>query len=285
MANDLWSQLTTAFQTLFSEIVLWIPRIVVLLALVLLAFIVAALAERLLRAFLVRVKFDALLRRVGVDRMLRRVGVRQSIDEFGPRVVYFVLLFVFARTASDSLGLTTISAVLGSLLSYLPNIIAALLILVAGSALAEAAGRGAETASRESGFEHSSVLGQFVTGGLMVILAVMAIAQLRVNTEILRLLLGGLLATGVLAFGLSFGLGSREVTRNVLAGFYAKKLLRIGDHLEVDDRSGRLIAITATQLVLADGNRTHTVANSRLMNSVATQQSVSTRREDPPAGA
>jgi len=93
--------------------------------------------ERVLRVLLVRLKFDSLVRRTGVDNWLHRLGIRRSIEDFIPRVFYFLLLFLFARTAADRLGLEAISGAIGSVMAYLPNLIAALLILVFGSAAAQ----------------------------------------------------------------------------------------------------------------------------------------------------
>ena len=79
--------------------------------------------------------------RVGIDKTLQRLGIRQQLSQFIPRVVYFLLLMVLAKTASDALELTAISNALGSLFVYLPNLIAPLLLVVIGSAIAQFAGR------------------------------------------------------------------------------------------------------------------------------------------------
>ena len=49
----------------------------------------------------------------------------------------------------------------------------------------------------------------------------------------------GLLAGLVLAFGVSFGLGTRELTRNIVAGYYARKVLETGRPIEVAGGRGR----------------------------------------------
>ncbi len=53
------------------------------------------------------------------------------------------------------------------------------------------------------------------------------------------------------AFGLSLGLGSREITRNMIAGFYARKVLRPGDTVTVGERTGTLVMMAPTQPVIA----------------------------------
>ena len=78
---------------------------------------------------------------------------------------------------------------------------------------------------------------------------IMAVGQLRFDTEMVRLVTICTLSGFALAFGLSVGLGARDITRNVLAGFYARKIFTPGDPLEIRGQRGVLKAITATQQV------------------------------------
>jgi small-conductance mechanosensitive channel len=99
----------------------------------------------------------------------------------------------------------------------------------------------------------------------------MAVAQLKIDTEIIRIVTSLLLAGMALAFGLSFGLGSRELTRNIIAGFYARKVLRVGETIEVAGERGLLESITSTHALIRTDAQTVTVANARLLDEVARQ--------------
>lgn len=73
------------------------------------------------------------------------------------------------------------------------------------------------------------------------------------------------------AFGLSFGLGTRDVTRNILAGFYARKILRIGEKVEIAGQQGILKAITPTHTLIQSDERTITIANSNFLDQISKQ--------------
>ncbi len=76
----------------------------------------------------------------------------------------------------------------------------------------------------------------------------MAIAQLKGDTEMLRLVTAIVLAAGALAFGISFGLGARNIVRNILAGFCARKFLQVGKPVEVIGQQGILQnSVTGTE--------------------------------------
>lgn len=239
-----------------------VPRLLTAIVVLIVLLVAARLFERVLRAVLVRIRFDALLEQVGLDRILHRLGIRQSLNHVLPRLAYFLLLFLFARTAADAFGLTAISDAIASLFAYLPNVIAAVLLVVVGTSVSQFAGRTVAQAAEESGIEFARPLGSLVSGLILFIVGVMAISQLRFDTEMVRIVTICTLSGLALAFGVSVGLGSRDVTRNLLAGFYARKIFRPGDVIEVRARRGVLRAITATQTLIDQETGIVSVPNS-----------------------
>lgn len=269
--NTIGSQLATAFEGLLESIVLQAPRVAVGIVLVLVALVVAKLIERGLRATFRRVKLDAATERLGVDTTLERLGMTQPLSVVLAKLTYYLLLLLFLRTAADGLGLVAVSSAIGSLFSYLPNVAAAGLILIVGSVAAQAAGRAVGRGAENSGIEFAGSLGSIATAVLMLVLAIMAVGQLKLDTEIVRVVVMGVLAAFALAFGLSFGLGSRDIMRNILAGFYARKTFEMGEPIEVGGAKGRLTAITPTQTLLEDGDQVVAIANSAFLDGVARQ--------------
>lgn len=247
------------------------PRVIVGIVVVIAMLIVAKLVERVLQLILVRLHFDSLLKQVGVDALLQRVGIRESLNLLLPRLVYFLLLLLFAQTAADGFGLPAISDGIRAMFSYLPNIIAAVLIVVVGSAVSQFAGTAVTRAADESGIEFAKSLGSMVSGLILFLVAVMAIGQLQFDTAMVRIVTACVLSGMALAFGLSFGLGTRDITRNVIAGFYARKLFTPGEPLEIRGERGVLKAITATQTIIERESGTVTVANGVFLDETVRQ--------------
>jgi small-conductance mechanosensitive channel len=243
-----------------------VPRVLMGLAVAVTLVLAAKLVERLLRTLLVRLRFDSLLKQAGLDTLLQRVGIRQSLNLVLPRLAYFLLLFLFARTAADAFGLTAISEAIASMFAYLPNVVAAILLVVVGSSVSQFAGRTVAQAAEDSGIEFARSLGSLVSGLILFIVAVMAIGQLKFDTDMVRIVTVCTLSGLALAFGLSFGLGTRDITRNVVAGFYARKIFRPGDPLEVRGQRGVLKAITATQTLIEQDTGVVVVANAALLD-------------------
>jgi small-conductance mechanosensitive channel len=242
--------------------------VVVGVSLLLVAMLVAKVIEVVLRRALTRLRFDDILQKAGIDQALGRVGVRESLNQVVPRLVYYLLLFLFIRTAAQALGLAAISEAMGTFLAYLPNLVAAILILVLGSVAAQFAGRTVARAAADSGIDFAESLGSLVSGLMLFVLGIMALGQLKIDTEIVRVVTTCLLAGIGLAFGLSFGLGTRDITRNMLAGFYARKIFRVGEPLEVRGQRGTLRSITPTQTILEREDGIVAVGNSVFLDEV-----------------
>jgi hypothetical protein len=264
-------KLLQAFGNLADSAIAVVPRVAVGILLVIAALLVAKAIERALRMALTKVRFDELVGKAGVDRALQRLGLRQELTILFPRLAYFLVLLILARTAGDALGLPAISNALGAFFAYLPNIVAALLLLILGSTVGQFAGQTVAQSAESSGVEFAPALGKFVSGVIFFVCAMMATAQLKIDTDIVRIVTSLVLGGAALGFGLSFGLGTRDIVRNVAAGFYARKVLVIGRPMEVAGQQGVLRAITATHVIMQSEGQDTIVANATLLDHIVKQ--------------
>ena len=78
MNTSVIDQLVEAFQSMFQTVVEWTPRVVMGILIVILALLGAKVIERILRAFLTRVRFDQLLAKAGIDQILNQNSRKQK---------------------------------------------------------------------------------------------------------------------------------------------------------------------------------------------------------------
>jgi len=270
-AEALWNQLARAGTALLQSAITGVLSLVLGLVLVVLALVVANVLAWALRAVLLRARLDAVAQRLGVADALGRFGVRQPTSHLVARVTYYVLLVLFARTAADALGLTAISDAIGTFLGYLPNLLAALVLLLAAAVAAPFVGRTVARAAGDSGIDFAPALGTLASSLVLFVLGLMAVGQLAIDTEIVWLFVGTVLAALALAFGLSVGLGTREITRNMLAGFYARKIFRLGEAVEIRGERGVLRSITPTQTLLEQDGRIVSIPNGVFLDETVKQ--------------
>ncbi|MCC7125315.1 MAG: mechanosensitive ion channel [Acidobacteria bacterium] len=261
-------QLVQIAQSLQQILIEAAPQVILGLVACVLLIALAKAAEWVLRAVLQRVKFDARLEQIGAQQTLHRLGIRQSMTAVLPRLAYFGLLLLFARTAADAFGLAAISDAIAALFAYLPNVVAAILLVVVGSQVSQFAGTAVRRAAEDAGIEFARTLGTVTSAFLLFIFGVMAFGQLKFDTDMVRIVTTCVLSGFALAFGLSIGLGTRDITRSVLAGFYARKVYEPGDPLEVRGQRGTLRAITSTQTIIEQETGIITVSNTVFLDDV-----------------
>jgi small-conductance mechanosensitive channel len=179
------------------------------------------------------------------------------------------LLFVFLLAAAESLGLIGITETLNSLVGYLPNVLAAALILLLGSLIAQVVGEALGKMSTQAGVAAGSALGQVVRYTLLVFTIILALGQLGIQTDLLIIAASALLVAITLALALAFGFGSRDLARNIMAGYHARDAFQEGQKLSVRDHSGVLVSIGTVKSVLK--TRKGMVS---LPNSVLTEEEV-----------
>jgi hypothetical protein len=264
-------KLTLAFSNLADSIIAAVPKVLLGIALVIGALLVAKLIEKALRYALTKIRFDALIGKAGIDVALQRIGIRQELTVQIPRLVYFLVLLILAKTAVDALGLVAISDAIGAFFSYLPNIIAALLLLILGTTVGQFAGQTVAQSAASSGIDFAPALGRLVSGLILFVCAMMAIGQLKIDTDIVRIVTSFILGGAALAFGLAFGLGTRDIVRNLAVGFYVRKVLVVGRPVEIAGQQGTLRAITPTHVILESEGREISISNATFLDQAAKQ--------------
>jgi hypothetical protein len=209
-----WKQFWNNF---LDQVASWLPSLVGALLLLFLGWLLAASGQAIVRGLLRRLGLDRLAERTGISRALVEMGLDGSVSRLLGRLVYWFILLLFILAAAESLGLPGVSQTLGVLVAYLPNILAAVLILLLGSILAHIIGDAVGALAVGSGLSGGQVLGQVTRYTILGITIILALEQLKIQTTLLIALAIILVAAIALALGLAFGLGNRELARNIMS--------------------------------------------------------------------
>ncbi|NNF07484.1 MAG: mechanosensitive ion channel [Candidatus Eisenbacteria bacterium] len=258
-------------QNLLQSFSDFIPRAVTAIIVILIGLLVAKIAERFLRGLFEKLKFDDLLEKVGVTESLRKFGMDKGPGYVLSRSVYFLLVILFTQSVTRAVGLNTIADAIGAFFGYLPNLLTAFLVLLVGMIVSQFAGNVVTRSASDSGVDYAPMLGRMVSGLIFFVVLIMSISQLKIDTEIVRIVVTIILSAFGLGLALTFGLGSRSVTRNILAGFYARKLFTIGEQIEIKGESGTLNAITPLQTLIEREGSVIAIPNQVFLDEVVKQ--------------
>ncbi|RLL43720.1 hypothetical protein D8M04_12415 [Oceanobacillus piezotolerans] len=132
------NELENSFQHMLNNIIQAIPNVIAALLLLLLAWVVAIIAKNIVQKLFVK---------IGVHKALSRTSLvkddvhGKSILENVGKIVYFLVFILFLPAILDALSMDSVSEpisnMMNKLLGFIPNLIAAALILIIGIFLAK----------------------------------------------------------------------------------------------------------------------------------------------------
>ena len=219
------------------------------------------LVARVLRTLVRRAAEFGMAHMRGVAFLRDSVDNRASLQSL-PRLlgsfVFWIVFLLALAAALEALGLHAVSTVLSGISTYLPRVLMAAIILLAGVLLGEACGNWARAAAIRSGIAYAALLGRSVQIILITVAALMAIDQLGVESKMLITIVGITAGISLAAAALAFGLGARELVGNILATNYVRQMYRTGDAVRMGDCEGNVLEITSTHVVIeTDQGRVH----------------------------
>lgn len=197
-----------------------IPRVLAFAVILLVGWVIAGLIAKGVAGLLRGIKFNEVAERSGFAKFVRNIGVKTDCAGFLAMVAKWFIRLIVLVVAFDALGLPAVSDVLRQMLLWLPNLAVGIVVLVVGGLLANAAADLARGATRSAGFRHPDLLGNMVRGAVWVFAVIIAVNQIGIAETLVNTLFMGAVALAVLAFGLAFGLGGREVAAKLLQRWY-----------------------------------------------------------------
>src|SRR5258708_17612594 len=125
-----------SLQNVWMQFASFVPDLIGALLVLILGLIVAAGLGALVEKLFEALRLDSFLEKLGLKPYFERAGLRLRASYFLGRLVYWFIALAFLLAVSDSLGLYALSGFLNSLLAYMPNLIAAVLIILPSFVLA-----------------------------------------------------------------------------------------------------------------------------------------------------
>ena len=132
---------------------------------------------------------------------------------------WFVIV-AFLVAAFQVLGLTQVNDFLQNVvLSYLPEVIVAVLIILVAVVVADAMQKVVTGAARAAHIRGANFAGSLTKWAIWIVAFLSALYQLGIVGGLIQTLFTGFIVALSLAFGLSFGLGGQEAAAHWIAKF------------------------------------------------------------------
>ena len=259
------SPIAEIFYDLLKQFVAILPSLTGAIVIFLIGWLIAKSMSRLTKKLLSRSGVDALADRLNRIEIVEKAKIRIVPSVLLAKILYYILMLVIALAATDVLGIEAVSNLMADIINYVPNLLTAFLLLFVGLLFADFIKGIVLSATKSLGIPSAGIIANFVFYFILISVAMSALGQAGIDTEFLRANLTILIAGGVLAFAIGYGLASREMMANFIASFYSKNKVKIGDTVKIGDMTGIIIAMDHSSLTLeAEENRTIILPLSKL---------------------
>lgn len=267
--EKLQSSVVSNLTSQWSSVISSLPNLIGALLILILGVVVAMIFKKISATILRRVGLDRISSKAGVSDVMQDAGMVKRPSVFAGKIIFWMVLFVFLVPAANMLGLTELVNLFKSFISFLPKIITALVIIIFGMMFAQFLRRIIMEKPATIGSNSAKTLGNLVYGIMVTVVVLVALEQLDIETVLLHniiiLVVGGIM----LVLAISVGLGSRDVSHNLLTGIYAREQFQKGDVIEIDGVRGVVSEVgTLSTIILIDDEEQLSVPNSTLYKEV-----------------
>lgn len=202
----------TSLTDLWVQFISFLPSVIVAVVVFLIGWAIAEAIGRLIEKVLVILRINQAFENLkGLKRAVEQAGLRLNIAMLVGQIFKWFLVIVTLLAATDILGLQDVSNFLLSVLSYVPNVVVAALILVIAVVLANFVYRTVLASVQAAGFTSGGMIAAISKWAIIVFALFAALLQLKVATQLIQTLLTALFAMVAIAGGLAFGLGGKDL--------------------------------------------------------------------------
>ncbi len=208
---------TQSLQGIWFGVASFVPTLLIALIIFIIGWVLAALVEKLVEHLFKVIKVDEALRSAGVQSVVERSGHKLNSGRFIGTLVRWFIIVVFLIASFDVLGLNQVNSFLKDVvLSYLPQVIVAVLVLMISVVIAEAVHKIVLASARAAHVKSAALLGHIAKWSIWVFAILTALFHLGIAPALIQTLFMGIVVAAALATGLAFGLGGKDVAGRML---------------------------------------------------------------------
>lgn len=198
-------------KTVLSQISQFLINVLLVVVILIVGWIIAKFIKALVTKVLRTIKLDELSDRIELDNVLAKGGISYSLSELIGVICYWLGLLVTFVVAINAIGLTVAADLLNRIVLYIPNIIAAIFILILGMFMATLLSNIVRTAANNAGLSQAKFLSKVVEVAVVVFAIAITLEQLGIGAKIIELFISIVLASIGLGAALAFGLGCKDI--------------------------------------------------------------------------
>jgi hypothetical protein len=215
-----------AEQTL-GEFSLFIPRFIAAILILVIGSAVAKILKSGFVSLLETMRLSSMIKKTPLEHFFANAEFGHKVEEVLGSALYWLLMLVVLQAVVTTLGLAPFSNVIDRILSYIPNVFSAVLVLFLGVLLAGVVESLVKGSIKSIDGKSSRLLGKVSSYLVMTIAVLAAVSELGIASEFIMILFMGFVTTISLGAGLAIGLGGKDLVAKVLDTWYEATMKEI----------------------------------------------------------
>ncbi|OIO45310.1 hypothetical protein COU05_02365 [bacterium (Candidatus Gribaldobacteria) CG10_big_fil_rev_8_21_14_0_10_37_21] len=220
-----WSAvLADSLQGLISGVIAFIPKLLGAVIVFIVGWIIAVWIGKLVSEILKRLKLDRIFEKTKWEEAMEKAEVKMKMSGFLGAIVKWVLAIMFLGAGIKILGIEEFGSFVDGIVGWLPNLVVATAIFVVAVILADFAEKITKIAVAKMKVRYANLIGGVVRWSIWLFAGFAILAQLAVGAaaQIVQILITGVVALVVISMALAFGLGGKDVAKEILMGMRNK---------------------------------------------------------------
>jgi hypothetical protein len=201
---------------MLTKMVGYLPTLLGALIILIVGWIIAKTIRGIVNRVLKIIRFEKLADKAGISEILRKGGLEATTCEVLSGLVYWLVIIMVLVMVVNALGMPQASSILESLFTYIPNVIAAIFVLVIGMFLASFVSGIVRTAANNANLPKPDMLAGISRWSIIIFAATISLKELGIApllvTTTFNIIFGGV----CLAVALAFGLGGKDAVAKYL---------------------------------------------------------------------
>lgn len=206
-----------ALKNLWLGFIDFIPNLIGAIIVFLIGWLISIAVGKLIAEILKRIKFNRIFEKGGWKTALEKAEIKVDASAFIGAIIKWVLLIVFLAAAVEILGFNQLTVFLTQkVLPFLPNVVVAAFIFVVAVIIADILEKVVRAAVEGAKVGYGQLVGAIVRWSIWVFAILIILSQLGIGETFMADLFRGIVVMIVLAIGLAFGLGGKDVAAEIL---------------------------------------------------------------------
>ncbi len=252
-----------------TPVLLIMPLVLVAMFIILVGLLVTEIIRKAILKLVKEFEIQKLIR--PVEKTIGRRGVILGAFIFVIRVLVMLIFIQLAIGVLNSTGaFNQLAALINEVILWMPNVLAALVIILIGFWFAGWAYRKVLFSARKMDMPFPEATATTIKLVVVFLAGIMAIAQIGFKVVILYIVTAIVLGAIFIGLGAGFAIGTKEIFANVGGYIQNNRTLKVGKRITVDGKySGKIQKIGHhTTTILADNGEKIIIPNSQLVRSV-----------------